>query len=602
VRFPPALIILHPLQTCIRAARSLSLALCAAVLLVAGAVVWYVQGAVGAVQAGLPPTVLAQERAIVSVADGLEDLRLALRIARLAPSDTVGTEVAERLSDAESRLAAMRQSYNFDNLVGASAVHAIANPALTDVRRWLERGLGPGAPPASPVVLALADRRIGDATEAVQARLAESQDHALDLLSRQADSLERFRASLIGVILLVAGLGLLTIALAVGRSAERRRAAATLRESEARYRLLAEHATDLIIRRTLDGRPVYASHSSREILGYEPEEMLRGPSYGLLHPADLSQVQEAMATLRDGRADRLTLTYRARRKDARYVWLEVALRLVRDPDTGAPREIISVGRDVTARRGAEEELRQAKEEAETANRTKSQFLANMSHELRTPLNAVIGFSEIIAHGMMGPIENRYRDYGGEILRSGRHLLDLINDILDLSKIEVGRLELHEEATDLADAVRNCVRLLTAKAKEGGVRLSVDIPPDLPPILVDALRLRQILLNLLSNAVKFTPAGGSVTIAARLASSGTLDILVEDTGIGMRPEDIPVALEPFRQIESQLNRRYEGTGLGLPLANTLVELHGGRLAIESEPGRGTLVCVRLPRERILTKAA
>jgi PAS domain S-box-containing protein len=243
------------------------------------------------------------------------------------------------------------------------------------------------------------------------------------------------------------------------------------------------------------------------------------------------------------------------------------------------------------------EAERARSAADAANRAKSLFLANMSHELRTPLNAILGFSEVTREAMMGPLDARYRDYAREIHASGQYLLRLINDVLDTSKIEVDRMELHEETVDLADVVGECQRLLRDRVEDGKLTLTAELAADLPGLLADRLRIKQILLNLLSNAMKFTPAGGHIMVTARLPEGGGLDLVVADTGIGMRAEDIPVALEPFRQVENPLTRHYEGTGLGLPLARALVELHGGRLTIDSAPGKGTAVCIWLPARRL-----
>jgi signal transduction histidine kinase len=236
-----------------------------------------------------------------------------------------------------------------------------------------------------------------------------------------------------------------------------------------------------------------------------------------------------------------------------------------------------------------------------AYKAKSDFLARMSHEFRTPLNAIIGFSEMIRDAHVGPLPARYREYGGDINGAGRHLLSIVNDILDFSKLEDGRLELRDEMVSVAEAIEACRRMIAAMAERAGVALSVELPGTLPPIRSDELRFRQILLNLMSNAVKFTPTGGRVRVAAGLATDGVV-ITIADTGIGMKEEDIPIALEPFRQIDGALSRRFEGTGLGLPLAKALVELHGGALAIESAPGRGTVMRVLLPLARVTQAAA
>ena len=239
----------------------------------------------------------------------------------------------------------------------------------------------------------------------------------------------------------------------------------------------------------------------------------------------------------------------------------------------------------------------ARAAADAANRAKSLFLANMSHELRTPLNAILGFSEITREAMMGPLDARYRDYAREIHASGQYLLRLINDVLDTSKIEVDRMALHEETVDIADVVAECQRLLRDRAEERNLGFDVALPSELPALRADRLRIKQIVLNLLSNALKFTPEGGRVSVSAVVPADGGLALVIADTGIGMREEDIPVALEPFRQIENPLTRHYEGTGLGLPLAKALAELHGGRLTIASALGKGTTVTVWLPPRRL-----
>jgi two-component system cell cycle sensor histidine kinase PleC len=267
--------------------------------------------------------------------------------------------------------------------------------------------------------------------------------------------------------------------------------------------------------------------------------------------------------------------------------------------------------DVTEARRRETDLedarvrleRQATELAATAqklnaaNAAKSLFLANMSHELRTPLNAILGFSEILRDAVVGPLNTKYRQYASDIHTSGAYLLHLINDLLDISKHEVGHHRLQDETVDLAELVSECERLVRDKAHDGGVTLATRLPPDLPTILADRLRMKQILLNLLSNAVKFTPRHGHVRVSVVSPPGGGISIAVSDTGIGMTAADIPIALEPFRQIDNTFTRRYEGTGLGLPLAKTFTELHGGQLSIESVPGEGTTVRVWLPAARV-----
>ncbi|HZS12416.1 MAG TPA: ATP-binding protein [Nitrospirales bacterium] len=266
---------------------------------------------------------------------------------------------------------------------------------------------------------------------------------------------------------------------------------------------------------------------------------------------------------------------------------------------GRGRFIVGVMSDITERKRMEAALSKAKAEAENANRAKSQFLANMSHELRTPLNAIIGFSEIIKEELLGQgAFARYKVYAADIHKSGRHLLDLINDILDLTKVEAGKYRLQESECDVAAIVAEVAHLMHDLAQRNGVALSQRLPADLPRLLGDARAIRQIVVNLLSNAIKFTPSGGRVTLAAGLASDGMLEIKVADTGIGMAPRDIPRALKPFLQLEDTWGRKYEGTGLGLPLVNALLTLHDGTLQIDSIPAVGTTVTARFPAARTI----
>jgi len=236
--------------------------------------------------------------------------------------------------------------------------------------------------------------------------------------------------------------------------------------------------------------------------------------------------------------------------------------------------------------------------AQQANRAKSEFLANMSHELRTPLNAILGFAEIIGNQIYGEIaDKKYVDCARDIESSGRHLLEIINDILDLAKIESGQLELYEEDVDIPHAIGQCVRMIEDRAAQRGVHVSVAADTDLPFIWADERKFKQILINLLTNAVKFTPEGGSVAVSAARKSDGGLKVIVRDTGIGMKQEDIPLAMAPFTQIDGSYNREQNGTGLGLPLCKSLSEMHGGDLELISAPGEGTTVTLSLPPERL-----
>jgi signal transduction histidine kinase len=267
---------------------------------------------------------------------------------------------------------------------------------------------------------------------------------------------------------------------------------------------------------------------------------------------------------------------------------------------------VRVETDITDLMQHEAALRRAKDEAETANRAKSEFLAMMSHELRTPLNAIIGFSEVMHDGLFGPMPPRYQEYLKDINDSGQHLLQIISDILDMSKLDAGKATLSESLCDIALVIKRCQRLMAHRAESGRVLIEAQLPGDLPGVWADELKLRQIIINLLSNAVKFTRAGGRVTISARdlgpSEASGGLVIEIADNGIGMAAESIPLALAPFRQIDNRLDRKYQGTGLGLPLSKGLVDLHGGVLDIKSQVHLGTTVTIRLPAARRRPRAA
>jgi len=246
-------------------------------------------------------------------------------------------------------------------------------------------------------------------------------------------------------------------------------------------------------------------------------------------------------------------------------------------------------------------LRTAWHEAEAASRAKTEFLANMSHELRTPLNAIIGFSEVIKSEMLGPLGiERYRFYAQDIYDSGHHLLAVINDILDISKVEAGEFELNEEETDLDYLVEQSLRLVRERANNQRLELTVELDPDLPYVLVDQRLIKQSLINLLSNSIKFTPGPGRVTVRGTVEADGNLALAVADTGIGITEEDIAKVLQPFNQVESAFSRTHEGTGLGLPLAKSFLEVQGGSLTVESRIGEGTTVTLRLPAGRLVAR--
>ena len=284
------------------------------------------------------------------------------------------------------------------------------------------------------------------------------------------------------------------------------------------------------------------------------------------------------------------------------VWLSINGNPWFDRD-GNFRGYRGTGRDITDQIEIQKALQTAKEEAEAANRTKSEFLANVSHELRTPLNAIIGFSELMLASDLAPGGMpQHRGYLEDIHSSGLHLLSLINDILDLSKIEAGAEELEDEVLDAGELATTVLRVVVQRAEKSGLKIDCCATDELPALRADERKLKQALLNLLVNAIKFTPSGGSVRLDIRCDDEEGYIFEVSDNGIGMAQEDIPTALRQFGQIDSALNRKYEGTGLGLPLTKALVEMHGGRLELESRLGEGTTVTIVLPADRIVSRDA
>ena len=367
-----------------------------------------------------------------------------------------------------------------------------------------------------------------------------------------------------------------------------------LQASEKKHRLLLAHIPDIVWASTADHELLYVSDNVEKILGYSFEELrkTRGLWLDRIHPNDLDRVKEAYDKLFSGDGS-YEVEYRVRRKDGQWIWLHSRAPATRMEDGILCADGLSS--DITERKRSEEALHCAKEAAEAANRAKSQFLANMSHELRTPLNAIIGFSEILADKTFGELNPRQLKYSNNILSSGRHLLQLINDILDLSKVEAGRMELSPSAFGVEQAMLEVQSIVKTLANKKGIHLHFQVSPNLPSLLADQSKFKQIMYNLLSNAIKFTPEKGRVVVTAAseapspesarstqqtFAQKRCLKISVADNGIGIRQEDYERVFIEFEQVDSSFVRQQQGTGLGLALTKRLVEMHGGRIWVES----------------------
>ena len=341
--------------------------------------------------------------------------------------------------------------------------------------------------------------------------------------------------------------------------------------------------------------PHFANQAYCDIFGYEsPQELLDLGTIDYLFPEDerarLAEFREARL-----RGEEAPAIYEVRclRKDGSEVWTENAVRLV---EMNGETLVHCIVRDITKRKQIERSLTAALAEANEANRAKQEFLASVSHELRTPLNAIIGFSDVIDRELYGPLgHTRYREYIEHIKSSGQHLLELINDILDISRIEAGKFELYRVPTAPGELVRENVTILREQCQKAGVELAMHIAPNLPELNLDQRAIRQIVLNLLSNAIKFTPEGGRIDVRCDAASGGGVDIVISDTGIGIAHEDLDMILSPFARGRDVQVEEKSGTGLGLPISNALASLHGGRLDIASTLGEGTMVTVHLPTD-------
>ncbi len=423
-------------------------------------------------------------------------------------------------------------------------------------------------------------------------------------------------ASLPAVLGIVSAL-LYAMGLALGSQPQARASDRLDHAAEGRHRLLARNMTDVVTRVGRNGHVLFVSPAAEPLLGAELRALHGRGLFDRVHVADrpayLTALSDA-ASLRESR----TVELRIRRDSIApgagggFMWIEMRcwpLEGAAQPDAGGETEVVAVMRDITARKDEEHAIEDARAEAEQANVAKSRFLATMSHELRTPLNAIIGFSEMLREEGALMIDAKQRhDYAQLINESGHHLLSVVNGILDMSKIESGNFEIMPEPVATGPVITECCELLALRARQAGIDIVVRLADELPAIVADKRALLQIMLNLLSNAIRFTDRGGQVTVRAAAESghnagddcahdigceAAHIVITVEDTGVGIRAEDLPRVGEPFFQARSSYDRRHDGTGLGVSIVKGLLALHGGWMEIESRVGEGTRVIVHLP---------
>gem|GEM_PF-633276 len=379
---------------------------------------------------------------------------------------------------------------------------------------------------------------------------------------------------------------------------KRRRAELAVREAEQRFRGMFENSVSGIYQIAPEGRFISANPAMAEILGYrsaaEMMENMKDIASIYVNPEDRKAFVDKL--LFEGRVSGIETE--VMRKDGHKIWIMENARVVRN-ERGSVEYFEGSIWDVTERKEAEAAMNNARLQAEISSRTRMEFLANMSHELRTPLNAVIGFSEIIKDEVMGPLGVPvYKEYAQDIYDSGNYLLKVISEILEVSKIETGNRELAVTNFKLAKALKSCMIIMATRIEQAKVDVHLDISDDLPELMAEELGIKQVMLNLIGNAIKFTPEGGRVDVTAAVQENGELYIDVKDTGIGMTKDEIKKAMQPFGKVDTAFSSMKAGTGLGLTIVDSLVSLHGGRLEITSESGKGTLVRVVLPAFRVI----
>ncbi len=561
-------------------------------LIVAGN--WYIWSTLRRVGEALPVTTLSEHRGMSSLIQGLSELITNLDAVRMAPSERrwrdfrVSLDIAFGLS--------MSYLEDLPELAGGS--RDVVRSEVNEILPVLDEIVA-GAPDINETIALAQHARLRDVIRLLRDDYLLANHNAFIALTKQTLQIRRLRlSSLILTSLTVSSLGALVLLIVRQRKvigllnvAEN-----AVRRSEERFSLAMQGANDGLWDWDLRTSDVYFSPRWKSMFGYKDSELENSIETfrKLIHPADCDAVRVAEKAYVHGSSEEYRIELRMRHKNGQYIDVLSRGFLVRDLTTEKPIRFVGTHVDITERNRVRRELRQAKNAAEAASSAKSSFLANMSHELRTPLNSIIGFSEVLFDKTFGDINEKQKRYLQHILTAGRHLLSLISDLLDLSKIEAGKMELEPSHCELEGLIRDSLVLIQERATLHALHVDFQfVGGGGTGILADERKLKQILFNLLSNAAKFTPDGGSISVEAEYGKDEIV-IRVSDTGIGIAGEDLERVFEEFEQIDSSYAKTQQGTGLGLALTRRLVELHGGRIWAESEgAGKGSTFTFTLP---------